>query len=948
MRSSMILCLFLLSLVCVPAATASTLDPGHPVWSQPGLDHGGWVRALGKAALERALPIKWHDPIGARGRVAAVGVRVLVIPVLPVDAAAPPRTPQELESLWAGPPESSVRGYWEFVSAGALQLEVRVLPWLAVPGTLQSDYPNVIDGNPAANLSAGPRNLARDALAAAARVVEDLHVFDDDGPDGVPASGDDDAVLDLVVVLHPFPGWETNPVVVPRAIVSLQSRLGGEPIPQTDLKADAFLVASASGPLGVWVHEFGHLLGLPDLYDLDRAPVAGTPGSVAPQGGLGRWSLMASGTWGGGGATPSGLDAWSRLTLGFGQLTELDQARVIDLPWVDIDEAEAVRLRPLGDWGEESWLIEARRRRSGATVDAELPGDGALVYRVRPDLSNNLISEKFVELLQSDDRDDLGNGVNDGDAFDPYDGTAGRDRLDGSTSPSSESFDPSLLRTPPSMQFSSRSSAMQIAIDLSAEAALRLESFGIADEFLGFRTWLRPGETGTVQTRWSDVGMISPVTASLEIGVRPEGRALEVSPSGPVSFVADGDGFVLSEPVTIRDMDGSVDAGLGLLELSLSIGGQLVRVIDLGLPVDFSDGLPNDAMARFAQEISAAPGDTTRFVRLPLSGLPSPAFVGYELQTDGRPGYANSVELSLVSDWFAVPPDGLAWVWARGSTETGMPGQAFDGAAVEVLYPDRGWEPLQPEGTGAVWIPRRSAAATRDRIGLGGELPDWASYSLHFPRTELPARVRVRFGSDASIAGGSWEVAGLQTDALPRAQITLDAGRSTEIIATARFTGDFSLVNLANYRYRLNPDDEWKPASGFFSIISSDVFSVLLSVLPDDVSRAQIGLFSGNGAGAFLIGSVGLRRDPQPRMPTLLRNPARGTVVLQVPDRSEPLALSVYDLRGRRRARLVIPARTTWFEWEPRSDGGELLSSGQYFLRADEMEIGIVRFIWFR
>jgi hypothetical protein len=657
---------------------------------------------------------------------------------------------------------------------------------------------------------------------------------------------------------------------------------------------------------------------------------------------------MASGTWGGGGATPSGLDAWSRLTLGFGRIAEVDGADLVDLPWVDANDAETVRLRPLGDWDEEFWLIEARRRRIGATVDAELPGEGALVYRVRPDLSNNSISRKFVELIQADDRDDLGNGVNDGDPSDSYDGTPGQDRLDGITSPSSESFNPSPLRTPPSMLFSSGSSGMRVEIDLSAGAALRLESFGIADEFLGTRSWMRPGETGTLETRWSDVGIVAPVMASLEITVRPEGRSLEVSPSGPVSFVADGDGFVLSEPVTISDLEGSLDPGLGLLELSLIVGGQLVRVIDLGLPIDYSEGLPNDAMARFDQEINAAPGDTTRFVRLPLSDLPSPAFVGYELQTNGRPGYANSVELSLVSDWFAVPPDGLAWVWARGSTETGVPGQAFDGGAVEVLYPDRSWEPLEPEGNGVVWIPRRSTAATRDRLGLGGERPSWSSYALHFPRTNLPARVRVRFGSDASIDGGSWEVAGLQTDALPRALITLDAGRSTEIIATARFTGDFSLVNLANYRYRLNPDDAWKAASGNFSIISSDVFSILLSVLPDEVGRAQIGLFSGNGTGAFLIGSVGLRRDPQPRMPTLLRNPARGSVVLQVPDRDEPFALSVYDLRGRRRARLVIPARTTWFEWEPRSDGGQLLSSGQYFLRADEMELGIVRFIWFR
>jgi hypothetical protein len=277
-----------------------------------------------------------------------------------------------------------------------------------------------------------------------------------------------------------------------------------------------------------------------------------------------------------------------------------------------------------------------------------------------------------------------------------------------------------------------------------------------------------------------------------------------------------------------------------------------------------------------------------------------------------------------------------------------VPGQAFDGAAVEVLYPDRDWEPLEPDGSGTVWIPRRSAAATRDRIGLGGDVPTWSSYALQFPRTDLPARVRVRFGSDASIAGGSWKVAGLQTDALPRAEITLDQRRATAVIAVARLSGDFTRVNVASYRYRVNPDDDWKPASGNFSIISSDLFSIVLTVLPDEVRRAQIGLFSGTGTGAFLIGEAGLRRDQDARMPTLLYNPARGVLVLQVPDRAEPLALSVYDLRGRRRARLVIPARTTWLEWEPRSDGGDLLSSGQYFLRADELDLETVRFIWFR
>ena len=69
----------------------------------------------------------------------------------------------------------------------------------------------MIDGRPVPNVSAGPRAMAADALDAAAAVVGDLRVFDDDGPDGIPGSGDDDGVLDLVVILHPEPGWEVEP-----------------------------------------------------------------------------------------------------------------------------------------------------------------------------------------------------------------------------------------------------------------------------------------------------------------------------------------------------------------------------------------------------------------------------------------------------------------------------------------------------------------------------------------------------------------------------------------------------------------------------------------------------------------------------------------------------------------------------------------------------------------
>lgn len=63
--------------------------------------------------------------------------------------------------------------------------------------------------------------------------------------------------------------------------------------------------------VGVFCHELGHDLGLPDLYDTDNSSQ-----------GIGVHSLMASGSWTSignesMGATPSHLDAWSKVELGF-------------------------------------------------------------------------------------------------------------------------------------------------------------------------------------------------------------------------------------------------------------------------------------------------------------------------------------------------------------------------------------------------------------------------------------------------------------------------------------------------------------------------------------------------------------------------------------------------------------------------------------------------------
>ncbi|RKZ13592.1 hypothetical protein DRQ32_01235, partial [bacterium] len=104
--------LLLIPLLIPSVSNASTLDPTHPLWTNRGADHAAWMDALRELSTQRAMAPKWHDLPAARGNIAAVGRRVLVIPVLPADAPEAPLTNSELDALWNGSGEGSVHGYW--------------------------------------------------------------------------------------------------------------------------------------------------------------------------------------------------------------------------------------------------------------------------------------------------------------------------------------------------------------------------------------------------------------------------------------------------------------------------------------------------------------------------------------------------------------------------------------------------------------------------------------------------------------------------------------------------------------------------------------------------------------------------------------------------------------------------------------------------------------------
>lgn len=86
---------------------------------------------------------------------------------------------------------------------------------------------------------------------------------------------------------------------------------GGLQIGSSDYWVGKYTIQPENGGVGVFAHEFGHDLGLPDLYD--------TSGG---ENGTGFWTLMSSGSWLSDGTTdigskPSHMGAWEKFQLGW-------------------------------------------------------------------------------------------------------------------------------------------------------------------------------------------------------------------------------------------------------------------------------------------------------------------------------------------------------------------------------------------------------------------------------------------------------------------------------------------------------------------------------------------------------------------------------------------------------------------------------------------------------
>ncbi len=190
------------------------------------------------------------------------------------------------------------------------------------------------------------------------RLVEDIIEIVDEDVDFSEYDNDGDGIVDALAFVHAGPGAEEfgrNEVGAQYIWSHKWSIWNGE---QYDgVEVQDYNMNPQSGTIGVFCHEFGHSLGLPDLYDIDYSSV-----------GVGEYALMGSGGWNARpgdppGTSPAHMIGWSKHELGWVEMINVEE----NMPDVEIapivNEPIIYRLWTNGDdRSEQYFLIENRRQ----------------------------------------------------------------------------------------------------------------------------------------------------------------------------------------------------------------------------------------------------------------------------------------------------------------------------------------------------------------------------------------------------------------------------------------------------------------------------------------------------------------------------------------------------------------------------------------------------------
>lgn len=366
-------------------------------------------------------------------------------------------TPADFNTLLFGtnPGNYSMKQFYQEASYGRLTVSPGtngIKPWVAANNT--HDYYGA--NNPSlGNMDSHPGVLVYKAVQLADAAGFDFSQYDADG----------DCYVDEVVIVHQGTGEESSAVstdiwshtwdlysaryydpAVPNYAYSTNDYCKAKPtlrvkVQKYTIQPERF--GNGISTVGVFVHEFGHILGLPDLYDTDNSSF-----------GVGKWSVMAYGCWNGIsklGDRPAHFDAWSKFFLGWTS------------PYVVSGSLPSLTLNPAYGFGDvlqipragstsEYYLIENRAQ---GGFDAALPAAGLAVWHVDTAVTDNTkecypggpscaTQHYKVALVQADNLWNLEKRQNQGDSADLFPGSYGITGMGSGTALSGNWYDGTL------------------------------------------------------------------------------------------------------------------------------------------------------------------------------------------------------------------------------------------------------------------------------------------------------------------------------------------------------------------------------------------------------------------------------------------------------------------------------------------------------------------------
>src|SRR5881397_1121062 len=320
-----------------------------------------------------------------------IGSRTTIVILVQFPDKTNSTSPSKISDMLTG-----LNNYYSEDSYGLVSFATTISPsttaWYSLPQNMEY-Y--------SSNTASADSQLVEDSLTAAYIAGVNFHNYKDAI---VVHAGSDEAVTHISADIHSFtiPGYVFSPTPINSFQISTS-------------------VVSETDPVGVYCHEAGHLLGLPDLYDLTQR--------IDPTNNfVGYWEIMALGEWNPNsgnplqpkpGTYPSHHSIWSKIQLGFVPSSRVAVVQPGQSANITIQNLETpttgtqsvkIPIAANQDGSLTYYLVEMRAKIG--TYDqylpfqSDYPGAGILVYKVNESIPAGHGSVRLIDAHPGGDLSD--------------------------------------------------------------------------------------------------------------------------------------------------------------------------------------------------------------------------------------------------------------------------------------------------------------------------------------------------------------------------------------------------------------------------------------------------------------------------------------------------------------------------------------------------------------